>query len=274
MVLELFRREGAGRSAERKYKHLARAWRRRVFGRRSALYFWTLYILLLLLVVGLHPGSRWALWAGCGFGTALAAWVLMPEALMPGHIFNWQLGAWGEQKTQSELKPLRREGWIVRHDTAWGKGNHDHILAGPAVYLLNSKNVPASTVTIESGGRLRVTQIDDPSNSYIADRWLPGIEREARSLKRQLDHDLGFQVAVYPVLVIWNQFEPGHQYVGNVAVVDGHELVGWLRSRPADLVKPNKRQTVADTVRALPSAGREPNRLGRLSGVARVRSRA
>jgi hypothetical protein len=33
----------AGRSAESKYKTLARSWRRRVLGRRASLYFWILF---------------------------------------------------------------------------------------------------------------------------------------------------------------------------------------------------------------------------------------
>jgi hypothetical protein len=166
-----------------------------------------------------------------------------------------------------------REGWVVCHDAAWGKGNHDHILAGPALYVLNSKNAPASTVTIEDGHKLRVTQLDDPNNSYIADRWLPSIQREADTLEKKLHRELGFRAAVYPVLVIWNQFEPGHQYIGNVAIVDGLHLVDWLRSRPTDLVKPEQRKHVGDWVRAIPGARGEPTCFERLTAALRVRSR-
>jgi hypothetical protein len=62
---------------------------------------------------------------------------------MPHQVFKWQLGAWGEQKTASELKRLRHDGWVIRHDVVWGeRANHDHVVAGPAVCLLNSKTLP------------------------------------------------------------------------------------------------------------------------------------
>jgi len=93
--MDVFRHDGAGRSAERRYKRLSRAWRRRVFGRRFSVYFWVIYALLLILVVGRHPSGSWALYLGFGFGALAAASMLLPDALVPAQVFNWQLGAWG-----------------------------------------------------------------------------------------------------------------------------------------------------------------------------------
>lgn len=179
----------------------------------------------------------------------------MPEALMPGHIFNWQMGAWGEQKTASELKSLAGEGWLVRHDVAWGDrgANHDHVLAGTAVFLVNSRNTPDSRVEIEPAG-IRVTRLDDENDSYLGDRWVPAVAREAATLERQLRRELGFGVAVYPVIALWAQFPVGQQYVGEVCIVDGLHLVEWIKTRPTDLVSEDKRHRVHNWVGQLKRA--------------------
>jgi hypothetical protein len=78
-------------------------------------------------------------------------------------------------------------------------------VAGSAVFLLNSKNVPDSRVEVE-GKHLRVTHLDNPDDGYLADRWVPGVEREDCALKAKLDRELGFPVAVYPVVAIWGAF--------------------------------------------------------------------
>jgi hypothetical protein len=173
---------------------------------------------------------------------------------MPSHILNWKLGSWGEQMTASALKRLKREGWIVRHDVRWGyRGNHDHVVAGPAAYVLNSKNVKDSRVSIE-GDVVRVRRIDDPEDGYIADRWAPNAVKEAQSLQFELDRALGFPVHVYPVVVVWGRFDARQAWVGDVAFVRGDALVEWILSRPTDLLTAEKREQVAVAVLALPRA--------------------
>jgi hypothetical protein len=249
----LLNRWQAGRSAERRYKELAKAWRRRMFGRRFNLYFWTVYVLLVVLVAGQHPGGHVSLFIGFGFGAAAATWLLLPDALMPASIFNWQRGAWAEQNTESELKRLKRAGWTVRHDVRWGdKWNHDHVVAGPAVYVLNSKNMKESEVEVE-GSALRVTQIDS-RDAYLADRWGETVRAEARTLKAQLAETLSFPVHVNPVVVIWGRFDVGLTYIGDVCFVRGESLAEWLQSRPVDLPDPIKRAAVARAVAELASA--------------------
>ena len=236
-----------------RYKSLSRAWRHRVFGRRFSFYFWLIFSLLLLLVVLARPSGRWSLLIGLGFGAAFAGWLLLPEALVPARIFRWQLGAWGEQMTQSELKRLKREGWVVRHDVRWGtRANHDHVIAGPAVYVINSKNLRNSSIEIE-GGVVRVTDLDT-DDSYVADRWAPIARSEARSLKRELSAELGFPVHVYPVVALWGNFDVEQRYVGEVSFVAGEKIVEWLRSRRADLLTAEKRAAVAQAVHLLPRA--------------------
>lgn len=253
-MTDVFNRRSAGRSAERIHKELSRAWRVRTFGRRARIYAVAIYTLLFVVVLNLHLDSRWSLTAGLLLGGAVMATWLIPDTLLPSHIANWQLGAWGEQMTASELKRLRSDRWIVRHDIKWGeRWNHDHVVAGPAVFVLNSKNLKDSKVSIESGG-IRVTRIDNPEDGYLADRWCTNVRNEARSLKRSIDAELGFPIHVYPVLVLWGRFAPGQEYVGEVSVVYGGDVVEWIKSRPPDIRDPDKLRMVGDCVRGLPYA--------------------
>jgi nuclease-like protein len=255
-VIELLaNRDRPGRSASRHHTRVARAWRRRRFGRRAPYYAFLVIVLLLFLLSGLHLSSRWALFAGTACGMLVTAVRMLPDALMPGHIFNWQLGAWGEEMTATELAKLPRKDWIVRHDLRWGTrgANHDHVVAGPAVYVLNSKYLKDSRVQIE-GSNLRVQRLDDPDDSYLADRWVPIAGAAANSLKRELRAAVGFGVEVYPVIVLWGEFDSEPRWIGDVFLLQGLSVADWIASRPADLLRPEKRQAVADYVRSLPRA--------------------
>ena len=255
-VLDLLaHRDRPGRSASQRHTRVARAWRRRRFGRWAPYYATTAIVLVILLLPGLHLSSRWALFAGVMLGMVVMGIRALPDMLMPGHIFNWQLGAWGEQMTATELAKLPRKDWLVRHDLRWGTNgaNHDHLVAGPAVYVLNTKYLKDSRVEIE-GGNLRVQRLDDPDDSYLADRWVPRAEAAANSLKRDLRKELGFGVAVYPVIVIWGDFDSEARWIGEVFILHGQSVSDWIKSRPADLLKAEKREAVADYVRSLERA--------------------
>jgi len=212
-------------------------------------------VVLLLGLPGLHLSSRWALFAGVMLGMLVMGIRALPDMLMPGHIFNWQLGAWGEQMTASELAKLPRKKWVVRHDLVWGTNgaNHDHVVAGAAVYVLNTKYVKDSHIEIE-GANLRVQRIDDPDNSYLADQWVPKAGREANSLKWELEKAVGFPVAVYPVIVLWGDFDLEPCWIGDVFILHGKSVADWIESRPADLLKADKRRAVADYVRSMARA--------------------
>jgi hypothetical protein len=249
-------RNKAGRSAQTRFNELQRAWRSRVIPRPLAVGFPIVFAALLLFVILVHPRSHLAF--GCGFflGGLLVIWIAVPETLMPAYIHRWQLGAWGEEKTASELKRLRSKEWTVRHDVAWGvRANHDHIVAGNSVYLINTKNVPDSRVTIE-GDVLRVSQLDDEDQAYIADRWIPVTASEAHAVRRELAARVGFPVWAYPVVVVWGAFPAKIAYVGDVALVHGLHLAEWLADRPTDLILDWKRERVRAAVADLPAAGR------------------
>lgn len=184
---------------------------------------------------------------------------------MPGFISNWQLGAWGEQMTASELAKLPSDMWLVRHDLRWGANgaNHDHVVAGRGVYVLNTKNVRDSRVEIE-GRHLRLSRLDDPRRGYLAERWVSAAAEEANSLRCELGRALdGFQPHVYPVIVLWGEFDSEPRWISDVTVdngytfdvfiLNGNSLTDWLNSQPADL-NVEQRRTVSDYVRSMPRA--------------------
>jgi len=244
---------GAGTSTMRRYKLLSRDWRRRMFGKRTQFYAWTLWSLSLAAVL-VWTSGHWRLLEGFFFGAlAMAFWVL-PEAVMPDHIARWQRGAWGEQSSARALKPLRKQGWLVRHDlaTGYGKANRDHIAVGPAVYLLDSKLLK-DEVWLDEGG-LHVRRMDESGDEYVVPDLTTRMTGAAEVLKRALEAAVGFPVAVYPVVVIWGHFAAGAQWDGNVAYVDGDRIATWLTERPADLLDERKRKAVEAWLRALPRA--------------------
>jgi hypothetical protein len=244
---------GAGRSGMRRYKALSRDWRRRNLGRRTSLYFWTLFVIALVAVLELTP-VRWRFGEGLFFGMLGMAYVMFPDAVMPDHIGRWQRGAWGEQKTAKALLPLRKQGWLIRHDlaTRYGKGNRDHVAAGPAVYLLDTKLLK-DEVWVDGAG-LHVRRVDESRDEYVIHGLTERLTRAAKTLKRDLDAAVGFPVAVYPVVVIWGHFATGAEWDGQVAYVDGEQIAAWLAKRPVDLRDERKRQSVRDWLSALPKA--------------------
>lgn len=243
---------GAGRSARRWYKNQARSWRRRTFGRWATFSFLTVLLTVLAVIPHLSP-PRWQLLFVFFFGALVAATMLLPDVLLPDHIARKQRGAWGEQSTAIVLRRLKRRGWTVRHDLAAPRGNRDHVVVGPSLFLLDSKNWSDSEVTIE-GDVLRVRRIEDPDDGYTTDDPAGKAQRQARALERELRLALGFGAAVNPVVVVWGRFTAGEQWIGNVAFVAGDRLAAWLEARPRDLVDPAKQAAVAAWVRGLPRA--------------------
>jgi hypothetical protein len=247
------RRNHAGRSAARRYKLLSRRWRRRVLGRWTGFFVWPLFLLLALGLQRVDLSKQLTLIAGSLLGSACAAWLLLPDSLMPNWIGNWQRGASGEELTAQELRRLEKAGWTVRHDaaTATGRANRDHIVAGPSLFLLDTKNFSDSEITVE-GKSLRLTRIDDPNEGYLFDRL--AVAKQSYWLEREIEDALGFPVAVNPVIVVWGRFPEQQAWLGNVAVVHGERIAQWIEGRPADILKPKARQAVADWVKQQPRA--------------------
>lgn len=253
-MLQRLIRDRPGWSAQARHDELARRWRRRFFGRRLIALVWTAVILLTFFVVRLDASKRVELFAGMGLGMVVVAVAVFPALLRPTWISNWERGAWGEEMTAAELKRLKRKGWLIRHDLRWGEwGNHDHVVVGDSVYVLNSKYRRDSQVTVE-GNALRVTRLDDPDTSYLEDRAVAAVAGEARSLKNELSRLADTTVHVNAVIVVWGEFPIETAWIGDVAVVRGDRLVEWIENRPADLRSPQRRERILSATQQVPRA--------------------
>jgi hypothetical protein len=250
MTWPLTRDRAAGRSAERKYKELSKAWQRRMFGRWGRL-FWPAFVVLFFVAMKL-PGQAQIF--AVAFVTATGAmWYVMREFAAPDHIQRWQRGARGERWTAKELRSLARQGWVVRHDLPNGQGNRDHVLVGPAVYLLDTKNLE-DDLTLE-GDALRVRRIEQPRDSYVLDGLTASMRGAAKKLSHEIRQATGERVWVYPVVVLWGRFEAKTAEAGGVCYVSGHHVADWLRSRPNDL-HTWRRQLVEDWLRSAEARSR------------------
>lgn len=246
MAWPLTRHEGAGRSAEREYRRLAKAWRRRFFGRLS-IAIWA--VLLLALLGSLFVHGSWGRLT-TAFAVALIALWLVIRDLPPDHIARWQRGAWGEQHVAKLLRSLENEGWVIRHDLETSRANRDHVLVGTnGVYLLDTKNHANDHLTLE-GDSLRVRRIDQPRDSYLLDRLGPAIRGAAKQLSDEIKTATGIGVFVQPVVVLHGHFEARAQEANGVFYVNSDHIVEWLKHRPVRLTA-QRRGELANWLRRL-----------------------
>jgi hypothetical protein len=226
----MVRRKEAGRRAAQKYAELKGLWLRRTRA------FWLKAGLVVLALAAatnlslLWLSSYWNWLAGAVTGALIAMFIIAREE-PPAYIENWQLGRWGEERTEKVLRPLEREGWRVHHDlpSAYGKGNLDHVVIGPGgVFLLDSKRW-AGEVTVE-GDVATVRRLEDPSLSYRYDASR-GVVPLAMQVRDRLKAATRATQYVQAVVVVWGEF-PEHVSDSRCSYVHGEHLVTWLQQQP------------------------------------------
>lgn len=227
-----------GASAQRLHDKLRKDWLR-----RNRKLFWTLAGVLILIAgaanaVFLLLGQPWM--GGFFSGAVLTFWVLVRQS-PPGWIENWQLGAWGEQKTAKELGRLP-DSWVVLHDVRAGRaGNIDHLAIGPGgVYLFDSKRWSGTAEVV--GDELRIVRWEGgPSSRWTGASHVAALARETHDrvlTKTRINQ------WVHPVVVIWGEFPQGS--AGNrCRFVAGEHLVQWLAEQPTQIADHRVPQIVA-----------------------------
>ncbi|MDX6399888.1 MAG: hypothetical protein QOF27_494 [Gaiellaceae bacterium] len=181
-----------------------------------------------------------------GLAQVVAAGVL--GSLLTLAIVGWKVGGhvtslvwlWvGKQKTGAVLRQLDDD-WSCEHDIPHRRGMWDHILVGPSgVYMLESKDLAQAA--------------DVSADALRSGRWKQSagkLRGEAIALKNEFT-DLGVQAAyVQPVVVVWGEFAQRRWDEGDVAYVQGAELLEWLQERPRTL-RTNQVGTLRSAVREL-----------------------
>jgi len=250
----------AGASARRKYRQMRASWRRRT--RRRLAVFFGGYLTLVLVpahVLVATTGSAMAVYAaGVLFGVGLTL-LIAARDMAPAHVAQWELGAWAEQWTATELRPLRRRGWTVLHDRLLHPdrpGNVDHVLVGPpGVYVLDSKRWPGTVHVDPTTGQVTVT---NPDASDLRPTTRGGVAGAARALSAevstQLRRALGRGPWVQAVVVIWGDFPQQHLEVDRVVYVAGNHLRDWILAQPPRTQRTHPDQVAAALRQALPAA--------------------
>ena len=148
----------------------------------------------------------------------VTAWVgLNPEAARADAVAaRWKLGARAERDTARALRPLRLQGWRIRHDRrlAGRRFNIDHAMASPcgeAVVVADTKRWPVGWDSVAVGGRLYCGREDRHGEAEKVARYA-----------QLVDQALGMPgVVVRPLLIVHGARVPG----GHVQVVTGHGVV-------------------------------------------------
>ena len=183
-----------------------------------------------LLVSPQHLVFYW----GFGLGV-VAAFVIVLGDSPPHYIERWRQGAEGEKSTARSLRRLARAGWILVHDIDTGRGNIDHVLAGPqGVFLLDSKHL-AGMLSVRQGV-LSVRWREDPADGYENRRITARMRMLAAALETRLRDDGVELDRVQAVVVLWGgTFEQGSVLSKDVAWVSGRLLSDVIEQRPGNL---------------------------------------
>jgi len=197
--------------------------------RRNRRIFWTLAGILIVLAAAANVGFYLLgqPWMG-GFvaGAVVTLWVLVRDS-PPGWIENWQLGAWGEQKTAKELGRLP-DPWVVLHDIKTTQGNIDHLVVGPGgVFLLDSKRWSG---TIEVRGEIArtVRWHGGPSTPLNGAAHISALAHETHD---RVLANTRISQWVQPVIVVWADFPQGTAGE-RCSYVAGERLTTWLLEQP------------------------------------------
>lgn len=236
----------AGRSAHHRFVTARRIWRRNLL-RKAGPPLLAVTLILIALEVGRPNYHDWVL--GLITGAVVALWADVSDA-PPWYIEKWRRGAQGERRTARALRPLAKDGWLIRHDLSSDYGNRDHVLVGPpGVVLLDSKWFDGELNVV--GDRLHAHRPADPRADWDVDLG-PRMRGAAVKLNAELA-SAGAGAWVRAVVVVWGRFPQRVVEGDRVVFVHGTQLVHWLRSLP-DALPDARRVRVADELARMPPA--------------------
>jgi hypothetical protein len=133
----------------------------------------------------------------------------------------WMAGARGEQAVAGVLDELKSEGFRSVHDLDIGRGNVDHVVAGPTgVFLIETKSVKANLYP--KSGRLMTANTDRTA-------WVKQATRCAMEVKRRLG--LAGMDRFVPAIIVSTRGKVLRKPLtfGNVDVIELADLADHIR---------------------------------------------
>lgn len=141
----------------------------------------------------------------------------------------WRVGAIGEERVASRLERLDSS-WYALHAVEVGQhgSDIDHVVIGPGgVFTLNTKRHPSGNVWIASNALL----INGRRTDYLRNSRF-----EAQRAQRLLARAVGFDVPVFPVIVLVDIAKTKVKEAPNgVRVMGDRYLVRWLNQQAEKL---------------------------------------
>lgn len=213
--------------AQTRYRRGLKSWRRWVRWRLLPIFA---PVFIGACVWGILEHHQAAFIAGFIAGGTGATFIGFRE-FAPAYVATWGQGSEGERKTHDELAAL---GWALVDDVDTGRGNYDHIVAGPAgIFLIETKNLTG--IAEIRGGVAWLRRRHDPDGDQRQSKLKSTVLSASRSLSGEIRARTGRGRWVQAVVVFWNEFPDGVVESGEVIYVHGSKLKDYMQQRPTTL---------------------------------------
>ncbi|MBB2909799.1 hypothetical protein FHS43_001045 [Streptosporangium becharense] len=208
--------DGAGSSAQERYRELWAEGRRRRLVVRAAL------TLAAFLVVG----WLWNWWAAAVVAAVVALADTVHRWRSHEAVRTWRKGAQGERRTARMLRPLRRRGYTVLHDRALpsSRANVDHLVIGSTgVFVVDTKNWRKDRRVTRRGRYVHI-------GGTWGDKAVRSVRYESRRVAEVLGRATGRPVDVTPLLAIHGPNVPLLRVirVEGVPLLRASQVRGWI----------------------------------------------
>ncbi len=197
---------------------------------------WRLLILAAALVLApflvavffASPGFQRRFLVGTGLiaaGSLVAFWVVLVTGTAP-----LMMGSTAEQWTASELRPLRRGGWLLVNHFILSVGDIDHVLLGPP-----------GAFAIETKWSAEAWNLTKPDERIY--RAVSQAEESARDFRLWQPVKQAGVGTVRPLVVLWGSYaaslsEVDSASVNGVPVIAGLSLGRWFQNLNGDSLNP------------------------------------
>ena len=205
--------------------------------------------MLVSLWVGVASHQLVGFFSGGLVGSLATAWSLLRDDV-PSYLQSWHRGEEGERRTRQVLAEL---GWQFVEDVDCGRGNYDHLLAGPpGVFMLETKNL-TGIVEIREGTPWLRRRHDPEGEKCLADIAKQAL-RNSAIVHNEIERRGAGWHWVKAIVVFWSEFPQGVVEGDKIVYLHGSKLRDWIMSK-AHKLDPADIATVAGALASLKAEG-------------------